>query len=149
MKKSRTHSWCNVLQRCLFRYESSCPGNYPRSMALVQWFVKRRPEDGSSPQWKQFSLRSFGSCSQHEGKLWKHEATVVRIKYDECNWKLCGDLTVLWWSHCYVVISLLCGDLTVMWWSHCYGTVIWNATRVHRIQLFYVSGAAWSRRISM
>ena len=39
-----------------------------------------------------FPLRSFGSCSQHEGKLWKHEATVGK---DEFKWKLCGDLKVV------------------------------------------------------
>jgi len=25
------------------------------------------------------SIRSLGSCSQHEGKLWKHEATVAKV----------------------------------------------------------------------
>jgi hypothetical protein len=25
---------------------------------------------------KEIPLRSFGSCSQHEGKLWKHEAII-------------------------------------------------------------------------
>ena len=61
-------------------------------MALVLWFVKSEPESGSTPQGKHIPLRSFGSWSQHEGKLWKH---LGEYKYDEFKEKLCGDLKVV------------------------------------------------------
>jgi hypothetical protein len=61
----------------------------------LQW---RLFTDSSKCAWRWFysttekiPLRIFGSCSQHEGKLWKY---LGKFKYDEFKWKLCGDLKI-------------------------------------------------------
>jgi len=41
---------------------------------------------------KRSPLRSFHSCSQHEGESWKH---LGKYKYDEFKWKLSGDMKVV------------------------------------------------------
>ncbi|XP_025161583.1 uncharacterized protein LOC112590099 [Harpegnathos saltator] len=65
-------------------------------MAFVHRWFEIQPEGCSATQWKLKTIYSDCSCSTNEGML-RHnpQKILAKIKYNEHQWKICGDLKVI------------------------------------------------------